>query len=210
MTKQLIIVGASGLGKEVFWLADRLGLVVRGFLDDAFDGPGNEHCGRPVFGPIDDAVDHKDAAFSIAIGNPRTRKSAVERMQGKGIQDFMTLIDPTACVGPTVNIGKGSIICAGSMATYDIDIGPFTLLDRGAMIGHDSTIGAFTTIAPLASLSGNVTVGETVEIGTSAVVRQGLSLGRGSLLGMGAVLVRDLQENEVAAGNPAKTLRFVK
>lgn len=34
VSKKLIIVGFSGFGKEVYWLARRLGIAVFGFLDD--------------------------------------------------------------------------------------------------------------------------------------------------------------------------------
>lgn len=210
MGQELIIVGASGLGKEVLWLAERVKIKVQGFLDDSFNQTGKTHCGLPVLGSINDAPSFSGASFVIAIGKPRARKSIVERLQRNGIDSFITLIDPTATIGPTVSVGRGSIIFAGATATVDVEIGLFTLLDQRAMISHDSTIGNFTTIAPQACLSGNVTTGELVEIGSCAAIRQNLILGKGSMLGMGAVLVRDLKENEVAVGNPAKTLRFAK
>lgn len=207
MTEKLIIVGASGLGSEIHWLAQRAGIEVQGFLDDRSDRP---LCGLPVLGKIDDAASFAHAAFTVAIGSPRVRKSVVEKMREFGVENFITLIDPAAMVGPTVTVGQGAIICAGAMATVNIDIGPFTLLDRGAVVGHDSQIGDFSTIAPLVSVSGNVSIGDGVEVGTGALIRQGLTLGQGSLLGMGAVLLRDLEENEVAVGNPAKTMRFIE
>ncbi len=208
MGHEIIIVGASGLGKEVLWLAQRAGLKVQGFLDDAFDDSNQTICGLPILGSVSSAGSIGGVDFAVAIGSPRTRKQVVESMQENGVENFTTLIDPAAMLGPSVSVGKGSIICAGAMATADIEIGEFTLLDRGAVIGHDSNIGAFTTIAPLACISGNVTIRELVEVGTCSSVRQNQTLGTGSLLGMGAVLVRDLEENEVAVGNPAKTLRF--
>lgn len=210
MSANLIIVGASGLGKEVLWLAQRADISVRGFLDDAEDKQGMLISGLPVLGKIADAANHRDAEFCVAIGQPRAKAAVVRQMRADGISSFATLMDPAACVGPQVKVGAGSIICAGAMATVDIEIGKFVLVDRGAVVGHDSVVGDFATIAPLASVSGNVTISRGVEIGTNASVRQGLKLGSGAMLGMGAVLVRNLADKEVAVGNPAKTLRFLE
>ena len=52
----LIIVGASGLGKEVAWLAERAGVTVAGFLDDDFELQGCEFYHKPVLGVIDEMV----------------------------------------------------------------------------------------------------------------------------------------------------------
>ena len=208
MTGELIIIGASGLGKEVLWLAERAGIKVAGFLDDGMAGKDVRVCGLPVLGAVSSAAGYAGYQFSVAIGNSRSRKKVADKLKQDGVDSFATLIDPAAMIGPLVKTGQGCILCAGCMATADIEIGAFSLLDRGAVIGHDSVIGAFTTIAPLACLSGNVTTGELTEIGTCASIRQGLTLGRGAMLGMGSVLLRDLEENEVAVGNPAKTLRF--
>ena len=44
-------------------------------------------------------------------------------------------------------------------------------------------------------------------IGPKASVRDGLTVGRNSLVGMGAVVIRDVPDNVVVAGIPAKVLR---
>ena len=52
-----------------------------------------------------------------------------------------------------------------------------------------------------------VRIGNNVWIGESACVMPGVSIGDGAVIGAGAVVTRDVPENCVAAGNPAKVIR---
>ena len=67
----LIIVGASGLGKEVAWLAERAGVTVAGFLDDDFELQGCEFYHKPVLGVIDEWYKHSHYQFVIAMAMGR-------------------------------------------------------------------------------------------------------------------------------------------
>jgi acetyltransferase-like isoleucine patch superfamily enzyme len=61
-------------------------------------------------------------------------------------------------------------------------------------------------IAPGAVLAGNISVGENSFIGANSVVRQGVKIGSGVILGAGSVVIKNIPDNEIWAGNPAKKL----
>ena len=55
-----------------------------------------------------------------------------------------------------------------------------------------------------------IVIGENVWLGGGAIVLPGISIGSNSVVGAGAVVTRDLPENVVAVGNPARILRKVE
>jgi len=207
--EELVIVGAGGFAQEVAWIAlqqpERWR--VRGFLDDNPELNGGKVLGLPVLGAVASFKAHDDAKFTIARGAPRARHETRHAMRSVDDGRFATLIDPSVRHHESVRFGAGSIICAGVVATIDIQMGKHAIVNLNATIGHECSIGDFCTIAPLAAISGNVTCEDGVEIGTGATIRQGTRIGRGALVGMGAVVTRDVAPNECVAGNPARLLR---
>ncbi|MBS9404069.1 acetyltransferase [Halomonas sp. TRM85114] len=209
MNKPLIIVGFSGFGKEVYWLAERLGIEVKGFLDDNAEVRGESFHGAPVLGEVESWYVFSGCQFVIAVGNPRIRKKIAEKMAVRGEPDFATLVDPLAVMSEGhANLGKGTIICAGTIATVEIEIGEHCIVNLNCTIGHETKLDDFCTIAPLVAISGNVHMQECSEIGTSAAVRQGVTLASGSMLGMGGILTKSTEKNAIVVGNPAKVLKY--
>ena len=208
--RPLIIIGASGHALEIHFLAERLGLTIRGFLDDNARLWGSDVFGSPVLGSVDSWPKHDDCQFVIAVGNPRIRRKIVEQMSRLGSPAYATLIDPAAIAnGREISIGEGSVLCAGVVLTTRISIGKHGLINRCATIGHESQLGDYVTIAPMAAVSGRVTLGDLVEIGTGACIRQCLTMAPGSMLGMGGVLIDDAEDNTLLVGNPARLLRHL-
>jgi len=208
--KSLIIVGFSGFGKEVFWLASRLGVTVRGFLDDNTAVQGHQFASVPVLGMVDDWQQYSDCQFVIAIGNPRVRSKVRDKMCSSGSPEFATLIDPGAIMmSEHVTIGVGSIICAGTIATVEIVIGEHVIVNLNCTIGHEVVFEDFVTVAPMVAISGNVRICSKAELGTGASIRQGLTISSGAMVGMGSVLTKNVPENVVFFGSPAKVIKTI-
>lgn len=203
--KDLVIVGASGLGKEVAWLAKRSGINVQGFLDDNHALEGREFYRKPVLGTVADWVHFSEAQFVIAIAAPHIKKKILKRMEALGDPDFATLIDPSAQVDLSETVvGKGSVICAGTVCTADTVIGTHCSINKLCSIGHDATIHDFVTLSPQVMLGGQSIVGKGAEVGAASLVRQSLAVGPGAIVGMGAVVTKDVPPDVTVVGNPAK------
>lgn len=208
--KDIIIVGFSGFGKEVYWLASRLGIPVHGFLDDNETVHGESFHSAQVLGGVDDWQKYSNCQFIIAVGNPRVRHKIKERMCNSGSPEFAILIDPLAVIAREfVKIGSGSIICAGTIATVEVVIGEHVIINLNCTIGHEVVLGDFATVAPMVAISGNVQVGSRVEIGTGAAILQGLKIHAGAMIGMGSVLTKHVPENTVFFGCPAKAIKTI-
>ena len=65
-----------------------------------------------------------------------------------------------------MEIGEGTIICAGSIITTNVIIGDHVIVNLDCTIGHDDIIRDFATLYPSVNVSGNVIIEPCVEIGT--------------------------------------------
>lgn len=52
-----------------------------------------------------------------------------------------------------------------------------------------------------------VTIGDNVWIGGSTTIIGGVTIGSNTVIGAGSVVIRDIPENVLAAGNPCKVIR---
>jgi len=212
--KNLYIIGAGGLGREVAWLVERINRVhptwnLKGFIDDNRSLWGTVENGYPVLGDCDYLITEAESGelYAVcAVGSARVRKLMIGKLGGK--VRFATVIDPSVIVSDRTEIGEGCIICAGTIMTVDIKIGDHVVIGVNCTIGHDDIIHDFVTIYPSVSAAGNVEVGECSEMGTGMQIIQGKKIGTGSIVGAGAVVVRDIPDKCTAVGNPAKPIKF--
>lgn len=209
--KDLIIIGAGGFGREVSWLVERINAVspqwnILGFVDDNEKIHGEAFDGYKVLGGTDEIKSHPEAMVVCCIANTKIRKLLCEKISAFG-NKFASLIDPSAIVSAKVKIGEGSVICAGAVVTIDIEIGKHNIIDVNATVGHDAVLKDYVTLYPAANVSGNTFIGEGVQLGTGSQVIQGLSVGEFTFVGAGGVVIKNLPDNCVAVGVPAKPIK---
>jgi acetyltransferase EpsM len=146
----------------------------------------------------------KENAFVVAIGDPKARESVVNKFTSAGFSSTQLI---AGYVGKDVFIGEGTIIFAQTFLTTNIIVGNHCVISHLSSIGHDCVIEDFVTISALVAVSGNVKIGRGTYIGAGASIREKVTIGKNVMVGMGAVVVKDVPDNVVIAGNPAKVLR---
>lgn len=72
---------------------------------------------------------------------------------------------------------------------------------------HGMALGIPIMEQPLTS-KGGISVGDGAWIGYGVTVLQGVTIGEGAVIAAGSVVVHDIPENAIAAGVPAKVLKF--
>lgn len=210
--KDLYIIGAGGLGREVAWVVERINAVEKewnliGFIDDDLDKQGQIINDLPVVGTVDYLVGHQNAYTVCAIGSPKIKREIIEKLKKNAPQlHYATLIDPSVKMSRFVEIGEGTIICPGCILTVNITIGKQVYLNLDSTVGHDAIIGDYVSIMPSANISGCTDIGEGTEIGTGVQIIQGIKICADTVIGAGAVVVKNIEEAGVYTGVPAKRL----
>ncbi|MBU1019811.1 MAG: acetyltransferase [Firmicutes bacterium] len=209
--KDIVIIGAGGFGREVAWLIEDINNVtptwnIIGFVDDNKEIQGSLINGYPVVGDID-WLNNQELYVVNAIGDSIVKKKVLERLN-ESKNSFPVLVHPNVVISKLVNIGEGSIICAGNIITVNISIGKHVIVNIDSTIGHDAIIGDFSTILPSVNISGYVELEQCVSVGTGSAIIQGVTIGQNTVVGAGAVVVKDLPANCTAVGSPAKPIKF--
>ncbi len=216
--KKIVILGAGGICLDIYEtmlaLNERAGAEIyrcAGLLDDNAALHGEEIYELKVLGPLALASQMRDCQFVFAIGSPGNfwkRRSILAKI-GLQVERFETLVHPLACVSRYARLGAGSVVLAGTSIGAEASVGEQTILLQNAVVSHDCEVGPFGCFSPGSCLAGGVAIGESAYIGANASIRGGVKVGARSLVGMGSVVVQDVPENTVVAGNPARYLRSI-
>tara|TARA_R110000803_G_C11819025_1_gene301695 strand:+ start:69 stop:659 length:591 start_codon:yes stop_codon:yes gene_type:complete len=191
------IIGAGGFGREI---KAAIGIPdIKFFVDDKYEDLNNNILGLSKFDP-------KKYIVIVAVGDPKDRFDIIERLPKE--TKYFTFIDPSAIImDENIQIGEGSIICAGNIITTNVKIGKHAHLNLQTTIGHDCKIGDYFTTAPGVKISGNCKINDYVYIGTNASVKEKISIHSFTTIGMNAAVVKDITERGTYVGVPAKKIK---
>ena len=175
--KDLYIIETGGFGREVAWLVKRINAIeptwnLLGFLDDNEAKYGSYEDGYPVLGTCDYLSKLSNEVWAVcAVGAAKVGKIIIEKCHTySNVVKFATLIDPSVLISKRVEIGMGTVICAGTIITVDISIGNHVIINLDCTLGHDDIVHDFVTIYPSVNISGLVEIGECCELGTGTQI----------------------------------------
>jgi sugar O-acyltransferase (sialic acid O-acetyltransferase NeuD family) len=146
-------------------------------------------------------------SFVLGLSSARYRPVAAEAAKQAGFVEPVVLVDPTAAVASTADLGHGCYVNAGTVVASNTTVGCHANLNRSVSIGHDNSIGFAVSFGPGAVLAGHVQVGAGAFIGAGATILPEVRIGPGASVGAGAVVIRDVGPGEVVVGNPARVIR---
>ena len=208
----MLIIGAKGFAKEVLEVLhqlNQLDSVV--FYDDVTIDIQEQLYGKfPVLKSIEEAAAHfqsVDNRFAIGIGNPVLRKIVATKFEKIG-GVLTSTISPFATIGNFGNvIGNGCNIMAGAIISNDVTIGNGCIVYFNAILSHDCIVGNFVEISPNATLLGRCVIGSYTQIGANATILPNISIGQNVIVGAGSVVTKDIPDNCLVVGVPAKIIK---
>ena len=179
------------------------------FFDDGYE-KGELFNDLPNLGNAEDLNEWKTPiSLAVSIGSPVIKKKVLDKIHNP-LVDYPTLIHPLAWVGDSefVEIGKGCIICAGTLITTNIKMEDFVILNLGCTVGHDTVIGDCAAFMPSVNISGEVNIVKGVYVGTGAKIINQLEIGDYTTVGAGAVVCKTLPGHCTAVGVLAKVVKI--
>lgn len=108
-------------------------------------------------------------------------------------------------IGENVEIGANTCIDRGTLG--DTFIGDNVKIDNLCHIAHNVCIQRNAMVIAQSMIAGSARLGENAYVAPGVLVMNQISVGRDSLLGLGAVVTRDVPDNKVVVGVPAKVIR---
>ncbi len=210
--KNIVILGAGELGKEVVWLIEDINRnkptwLILGFLDDTKEC--GEVChGYPVLGKMRDLEElwtQNPFSAVIALQNGEDRKRiAAEHV---GFSKWTSLIHPMAVIAPDVTIGNGTLIFPQVTVSVGSTLGEHNLLYIHATVCNDCCFGTCVSAMTGVTISEHVTVGEGSYIAAGSNIYPHVKLGTRVRVAVGTTVSEDVAD-AAEVGKKGKGLFF--
>ena len=212
MIRHCVILGGGGHCRVLLdILLDDPSIRVRGILDRDPALVGQDVFGVKYLGG-DDLLGSLKAdgvtGFVVglgSVGNHEPRAMLFARAVEAGLRS-LPVAHRSAVMSRWARPGRGIQRLAGSIVNAGARLGDNVIVNTGAIVEHDCVLGDHVHVATGARLAGNVTVGVGTHIGAGATVRQGIAIGARAVVGAGAVVIRDVPEDAVEVGVPARPI----
>lgn len=148
------------------------------------------------------------AELNCGYHEPEEINKLFSKLIGKEVDPSFRMFPPfySDC-GKNINVGKNVFINSGCRFQ---DQGGITIGD-GALIGHNVVLATLNhdfapenrgTMHPAP-----ITIGKNVWIGANATVVPGVTIGDGAIIAAGAVVTKDVPQNVIVGGVPAKIIK---
>lgn len=150
------------------------------------------------------------AEINSGYHEPAELRELFSKLIGKPVDESFAFFPPfyTDC-GKNITIGKNVFLNMG--CKFQDQGGIF--IDDGVLIGHNVVLATLNHAMDPADratmIPAPIHIGKRVWIGANATVLPGVTIGDGAIVAAGAVVTKDVPENTVVGGVPARVMRKI-
>ena len=205
-----IIIGAGTYGQVYAeYIKDTGYYSLTGFLDDDETKHNTVFSGLPVLGSLSllKSLPNKETAVFCPIGNNTIRINILQQAKSLGFKT-PSFIHPNVQIHHTVTLGNCVYMLPSTSVMPHTTIEDYVMISMGVNIAHHTKIGKGSFLSQGVNVGASVNIGEGSFLGIASTIMTGIKgVGKNNLIGAGAVVVKDLPDNVIAAGVPAKIIR---
>lgn len=146
--------------------------------------------------------------FVVCIGGEHgyARFSTSEKLKEIGLKP-LSLVSEYGLLDKLDFCGEGIQVMPGAIAHKFSAIGRQCILNTNSTVDHECKLGDGVHIMGGASIAGRVEVGDFSTVGTNATILPNIIIGKNVFIGAGAVVIKNVEDNSVVAGVPAKYIK---
>jgi sugar O-acyltransferase (sialic acid O-acetyltransferase NeuD family) len=212
--KRIVIVGAGGMGREIWCLINAINEVscqweFVGFYDDAFHEPKHVIAGFECLGSISTLEsEEEELAVAFGIANRETVQKIVHSLSRKANFHFPNLIHPNVALGFGFEMGQGNMIASSCEFSCEVTIGDFNFFNGLCVAGHDVEVANFNCFMPRVQISGDVKIGSHNFMGMGSSIVQEKKVGDNNTIMSHSFLTKSIGNERKYFGIPAKRVNI--
>jgi sugar O-acyltransferase (sialic acid O-acetyltransferase NeuD family) len=204
-----IIIGAGTYGQiYAQYLKNKYNIA--GFIDDDESIIGKAICGIEVLGNryfLFNNIDINTAIF-VPIGNNDIRFELLSILNKKGFKT-PSFIHPNTIIHESVQIGNGVYILPGTNIMPCTVLKDYIMVSMGVNIAHHNIIEEGCFFSQGSNIGASVHIQQKAYFGINSTLMTGVKkVGKNTLIGAGAVVIKDVPDNAIMVGVPAKILKY--
>lgn len=145
------------------------------------------------------------AVIIIATGEPRQREKLMHTIKEDGYE-LATVVSKNSYIGMDVCIGAGCIIFPNVYISNHVILEENVVVHANAKIESECRIGENTFFSSGAFVGARSLIGAASFIGPNSTLKDSITIGNYSVIGMGSVVLKNVDNENVLVGNPARII----
>lgn len=208
------IIGAGTYGEVYMAYLKEAGYNIVAYFDNDTSLWGNIINNIPIYGNEnlleEDKFKNSIEGLFCPIGNNVLRQKTLDYVSSLGY-NIPNFIHSSVIIHSSVKIGKGVYILPGSIVMPYTEIKDYSMISMGVNLAHHSILDKGCFLSTGVNFGASIHAKENSYVGIGATIMTGIkTLGKNCLVGAGSVVIKDVEDNAVVAGVPAKVIKYKK